>query len=627
MSTFHIGITIGPIYKTFQKADKTREVWGSSYLFSYLCRELVKKLNEEKYIILLPNPAAVNLTKPGVGLYPDRILLQVEGDKLKEVTNIVKEVKNNVVDEMMLNIKLYPAYDPYAKLLKSQIRENYESSREYIYNYIQVYTIQADLNQISLQDKDGLMGTVKSLNTLLDHTELRVSLTGADPDPVKVFLRGINHSFLLKDALHNKFNHFPSLPEITTTEIRFLSEETMKEYDRIVRVDYEELVEDEKIKTLSLLNSETSSDEFFENTSELLSDLKEDELLNKLLALADKKNRRLYHRYIAIIHADGDRMGKLIGQLDDKEVNRFSEDLLEFAKKANKKIAGTRFTDGAIKDWGYGGAPIYIGGDDLVFFAPVASRRTLEGQSEPEFQTVFHLIRDIDKTFEKIFNEKNADGSYKKYPKLNKNEERPCLTYGVSIAYLKRPLKETYFESLELMKAVKNDDYKTRNRISFRVTKHSGQWFGGVIDKNDSDTWNKIVDLFSVKGILRDDSNDIEQFVNSVTQKLRFYQAAILKLATDDSDEDLKEHIMALFDHAFDEGIHDTVRDYLDQVRDLIIQMLRKSRTNAIKLEGMTKIEHIEQAIDTLHGILRFLHFIRDARTSVSKQTLQIQES
>ena len=37
----HTAITLGPIYKTFMYAKKTRELWAASYLFSYLMKTLI----------------------------------------------------------------------------------------------------------------------------------------------------------------------------------------------------------------------------------------------------------------------------------------------------------------------------------------------------------------------------------------------------------------------------------------------------------------------------------------------------------------------------------------------------------------------------------------------------------
>jgi hypothetical protein len=40
----YTALTIGPIYKTLKNAKKTREIWGASYFFSFVIKEIVKEL-------------------------------------------------------------------------------------------------------------------------------------------------------------------------------------------------------------------------------------------------------------------------------------------------------------------------------------------------------------------------------------------------------------------------------------------------------------------------------------------------------------------------------------------------------------------------------------------------------
>ncbi len=637
-----IGITIGPIYRTFQKAEKTREIWGASYLFSYLCKSLLQEIiaaGVTESMVLLPHSKGINLAKPGVGLYPDRILIEASDDTFDRVKSAVTNVKRTLSEEMLLSIKSYSASDPYAKLLKRAIAGRGKQAREFLSDYLQVYCIEASPDEIALEDYKVKLGSVKSMNVLLDHLELRTSVSGFDPDPIKVFLRGINHSFLLKDAFGEEFKHFPSLPEISTTELRFISEQVRGIYDLIVENDYQILVNEERSKIeveRKKLVSEPEDDVTrtdFQNVDEIAnfveeteSDLGESELLDKLFKIEGINDfKRTYHKYVAIVHADGDRMGKLIGkQLKENEVAKFSEDLIEFAIAANKVLAGTRFTKDHDTDWGYGAAPIFIGGDDIVFFAPVASRN-ISG----DYMTVFHLVQKLDVTFDKIFNAKGADGNYINYPDIEE-KNRPCMTYGVSITYIKHPLREAFFQSYDLMNSVKNDDYITRNRINFKVQKHSGQWFGGVIDKNNLSSFNAFLQLLDEKNTSSLQGNTAEQFINSLSQKLRFYQTVIEERAKLDDPSDFKIAMEALFDNALDEGVHKENEEYLHTIRDLLITMLSHIKSERTKLlaermkngkvlsekkakEDEAKYyKQITEAIDTLHGMLRFIHFIRD---------------
>jgi len=613
----YIAITIGPILKTLEKAEKTRELWGASYLFSYLCRNLVKEFNQKGIEILLPNPDAVDLIRPGVGLYPDRIMLHVSSEDFEKVTEIVKSVKENISNNIYSNIIKYPANDPYARLLARHVKKSSSKNSvlSFLGSYLQAYTLSvkdsvASLNYLDKEGDPDKLPEILSMNIMLDHVELRSSIASFDPDPLKVFLRGINHSFLLMDAFHEKFKHFPSLPEITTTELRFVGGH-QNAYDKIIKDNYDKAVEEEA----SRIKEYNKEDKDFDqqnipgdeesDQNEMTSDLVEEDMLDLIFQLPEvDKYKRTYHKYVAIVHADGDRMGKLIGSLDKTEIYNFSKDLIDFAQKANEVIAGKRFTNGNLNEWGYGGAPIYIGGDELVFFAPVASRDNAEN-----FLTIFDLIAKIDLTFDEVFNEKDEYGNFRKYKKIN-TDSRPCMTYGVSITYVKYPLREAYKQSLELMKSVKNDDYKSRNRVNFKVQKHSGQWFGGVLDKNDTIAWKYIRELLDTHHTKNLTGNKAAGFINSVSQKLRFYQSVIEAISKSQTKIELQTSMTALFKNVFDEDIHSDkeVRDYLDKIRDLLIQMLISAKDS----EGRKPEERIEEVIDTLHGILRFIHFVRD---------------
>ena len=159
---------------------------------------------------------------------------------------------------------------------------------------------------------------------------------------------------------------------------------------------------------------------------------------------------------------------------------------------------------------------------------------------------------------------------------------------------------------------VKNDNFKTRNRLNFMVQKHSGQLYGGVIDKNSHQTFKTMLDLLDSqnRNALSLKENKVETFVNSVSQKINQYQAAIIACAESKELDQPNEGIMALFDNIFNEPIHDQFRNYLNEIRDLLIQMLLDYPVDMIT--EREKRARIIQAINTLHGILRFIHFIRD---------------
>lgn len=611
----YIGITIGPIYKTLALADKTREIWGGSYLFSWLCKELIKGILEsstgiDKNQILLPSPNSINESTPGVGLYPDHIILKANDGDYKKVLKVIVAKKLALTQKIIENINAYKAFDNYAHLFKNEVidKDRLEESKRFLTTYFQVYSLEVAEDELNLKDKaDKPLGVIKCMNFFLDNLELRTSIAGLDPDPLKVFLRGTNHSFLIKDAF-NKFDHFPSLPEISTTEIRFIMIDNhyfyRTDYDRITGLSLEKAKKEERENTiLEKFKTEKEHKMAFD-------DFVEEDLIQQLFSINEVGNYlRTYHKYIAIIHADGDRMGKVIGSLKkEADIKAFSRDLINFNIQANEIIAGTKFTKGDESDWGYGGAPVYIGGDDLVFFAPVANRVVKNGKQQ--FQTVFHLVNDLDILFDSIFNKKE-DNKFEKYKDLEP-KERPCMSYGISFTYSKHPLKEAFELSRNLMYEVKTDDYKTRNRLNFRVQKHSGQCFGGVIDKNSHRTFNTILDLIDAQNnnALLLKQSKVEPFINSISKTITQYQAAITACALSNDSDQPKTGIEALFDNIFNEPIHDQFRGYLNEIRDLLIQMLIDYPAETTDCED--KKTQISEVINTLHGILRFIHFIRD---------------
>ena len=50
MPKYYTALTIGPIYKTLANARHTRELWAGSYTFSYLMKQILRKILEDTEI-------------------------------------------------------------------------------------------------------------------------------------------------------------------------------------------------------------------------------------------------------------------------------------------------------------------------------------------------------------------------------------------------------------------------------------------------------------------------------------------------------------------------------------------------------------------------------------------------
>ncbi len=215
-------------------------------------------------------------------------------------------------------------------------------STDFTNQYFQIYG-----TVLTLDQNDD---TVNALNRLLDQLEMRQQwVSKGNPDGLTQYLSKANAIML--DAFGDGNRIFPSLPAIAT---RGLREGTRKE-----RKAYFEAVENE------------------DDENELIPSLKKE----------FGERFRFYHKYIAIVYADGDRMGKHIGNqnADSAKLNDVSKNLFDFGQAAKGVIVS------------YGGSPVYIGGDDLFFFAPVAV------VEEGKTKTIFDCIADLDVAFELNF--------------------------------------------------------------------------------------------------------------------------------------------------------------------------------------------------------------------------------
>lgn len=149
--------------------------------------------------------------------------------------------------------------------------------------------------------------------------------------------------------------------------------------------------------------------------------------------------------YIAIVHADGDNLGSYIKA--QQSVSEVSKRLFAFDKKATKSIQA------------FGALPLFVGGDDLLFFSPVINK---------EKKTLFSLLERLSKDYEETLQTKES-----------------TLSFGVSITYYKYPLYEALAKSREALFGVAKA-YDGKNAIAVSAQKHSGQSFDFCIAKDDA---------------------------------------------------------------------------------------------------------------------------------------------
>lgn len=321
----YTAITLGPIYNTFKKARSTREIWGASYIFSYLDRGIIIKLinsslqidadvlkdeqfkklieeKKEKFIIPnLENSEVFNINN-SVGLFPDNIIFNSQLLSSEEkIQDIIDKVMNEFANEVA-----------------SQIGKNKDKVLDFLKSYFRILPIELDAEH-------PIIDITPSLNSL----ELNpYYVSEIDENYLDLFLKNINKKkgFLEKKGIPR----FESLLEISTN--------SLTEYN-----DYQEL--------LNKYN-EANQNQEKEGQEDFLKGLKGCEKF------------RNYNKYIAFIKADGDKIGKTLQELINEE------DVQVFSKKImNWGIESKKITEH------FGAKAIYIGGDDLLIFSPIVNSK------------------------------------------------------------------------------------------------------------------------------------------------------------------------------------------------------------------------------------------------------------
>lgn len=239
-------------------------------------------------------------------------------------------------------------------------------------------------------------------------------------------------------------------------------------------------------------------------------------------------SEKIGFKYYAVITADGDKMGAKIrdeATMNPENIKVLSQKLYDFFT-----LDDDIYT---ITNNHFGGELIYAGGDDILAFLPVK-------KGEKTFLDYIKVLDDRLKTI------------------VGKDVS---LSFGVNIAYFKYPLRNAINSAFDLLHVAKSDEH-IKNRVSLKITKHSGQFFGTTLALHDTryEKYKKLVD-----GIL----NNEVSLPHSLHHSLKRYEEAIL--ATYGYEDG---SVKAMFATVFNDAKSDKdtkglemVREYLDICR------------------------------------------------------------
>lgn len=436
--------------------------------------------------------------KLGIGLYPDRVF--VKGD-----FNV-----NNVVDKALEEYKNVTGIDG---------------------SYVNVMHVTIDGDDSSNDAK-----TIKRLNQLLDCTEL-YNRPVCDNTRKKVLklIREKEKSPLFEQAFSSNKFKIPYLAEIATQKLDTLNESVWKE-----------LCDKYRGKES---NNDGDEDLFYQ---ELKNDFKK----------TYGEDYFSYYKYICIVQADGDNMGKIVSSISADNVLKVSKALLEYGKRACKEIKS------------YGGLPIYAGGDDLLFIAPVQGNNN----------TIFGLIDGIDKLY--------ADMVDKSIGEFRPNNLHTYMSYGLSISYYKYPLYEAFKDALDLL-FTKAKQIDGKNAVSWQLRKHSGSGFKGEMSKNVA-IYNDFKNIMNVSV----EEKQISAIAHKLKNNENLLDILLKKYLNENNSDDLK----ARLENFYKKTMEDTGdNEYTALTRKLLFKLMCTA----------DKKTEIETILENMYGMLRTAKFIK----------------
>jgi len=561
----YTALTIGPIIKTLQSVKSTKAIWAASYMFSYLMKEMIKKIKEENSGIrfLIPHTNEVKINgktlnplngNSHAGLFPDRFI--TEG-KVDDLNNTIKKILEKFAKDV---------FDDLNKIKKDEEKPKVIDENliiKFLENYINFYHL-----NIELEDNKNV---IDEIYKLLDSLELQQRvIEKADIDYLHYFFEKCYYNILIRNQFEKNEIKFPSTIQIATAEFSINNE--YKAVENILKDK-----DDEKSQT-----------NFIKRIKEIAGD-----------------QYRNYQKYIAVVQADGDNIGvfnKFLYDQPDKEnlIKLFSQNILSFSIEAVKLVNGFR------------GTPIYAGGDDLLFFAPVAhSHFDTDNKRVNIEKTIINLINEIDKKFDFYFKDDpvlakviNDQDAVKKFEEKGEKFRKPSMSYGVSISYYKYPLTQALEQGAkQLFDKAKAGN---KNAVSFTILKHSGHYFGTTFHKKSA-SYSKFSELITTPF-------EKEEFIKSIIRKLDPQKYVFMAIGERGKDYRNKM-IDSFFINNFNESIHKDKTDksklvpFLENTKQLVKEVYEEEKVEGSK-EEKAKIN--DNNIMKIYSALRFIEFIHN---------------
>jgi len=360
---------IGPVQDFIATARTSRDLWFGSWMLSELCKAAAKAISDQSHQLIFPAPEKERDLDAGSTLsVANKIVAIVEGDPnavADYVRQAVQDRREQLCQETFERVK--------GRLDKELAEEQIADLVEFywasaLYTDGQDYEkaraqaealLAARKNTRDFRQTTGREGTPKSSLDGFRESVLTSRSKSMDDDEFYAAyhaepgeaLSGID---LLKRWGKAGVASFPSTTDVAAQPFRVMLGE---EREQALLQRIQALLEGYTKRT------ETEGTYFYaERLAQLISDKARQREFSRRFAQVFKEEgiHQSPSPYYALLLADGDNMGKTIDAQDDVEKHRgLSRRLSEFASAAYRLIED--------RD----GAPIYVGGDDVLAYLPL----------------------------------------------------------------------------------------------------------------------------------------------------------------------------------------------------------------------------------------------------------------
>lgn len=400
--------------------------------------------------------------------------------------------------------------------------------------------------------------------------------------PDRIYFKGdVDVKAVIDDAmwqfyadLHGDGENKSKNPDLNYFNLMSASCEADKESDAIATLN-------QKLDVLELCNyapdgdaAQTIYEIISEKKQSPLFDLSDGKFIKNIKTIEDiagiQRNgypeikEKSHHRYFCVVQADGDNVGKTVSHKDlkDDEVLDISKELVKFGTNATKLIED------------FGGLPIYAGGDDLLFVAPVIGKKSKNTDSNHIFSLLDDIENDAFKGVKESVGSLNLKGD-------EGNKIEASLSFGVSIIYYKYPLYEALEAARNLLFG-KAKNVKQKKAVAWSLRKHSGGTFDASFSLKDETLKTQFATLINATT-----DNDT---VSAIAHKLR-QEEALVDVVLESGSQD---RLDALFEKVLE--LDKTKAGYFDAVKAI--------------MPTLYKVIGREGYIQTLYSLLRTAKFI-----------------